>query len=184
MANPSNKRNVEDFAVAMRALEAEVGHIPSYTEWIKRYGYSFRGLTTRLGGFRKARQLVYPDATPHQLPKPPTKRDRFGRHHRDFTDEQLLQMVRDFYERHGRVPGVRDFNNSPELMSDYIYRKRFGTMNSTRAKAGIPIVVVGGDYPSRVQIMPAAHYQRFKKIKNNQAGLRFKALQRKKRNKV
>src|SRR3989338_1305169 len=47
-----------------------------------------------------------------------------------YTDEELLNKIRLFYEKHGRIPLKREFNALK------IYRDRFGSWNSAIRKAG------------------------------------------------
>lgn len=54
--------------------------------------------------------------------------------------EYLLEFLKYFYEKHGRVPGQLDFNDNPKYPSFETYRKVFGNWNNAIELVGfIPI---------------------------------------------
>lgn len=52
-----------------------------------------------------------------------------------FTDEQLLQLIRDFTARHGRPPSTSDLKRKLLPGSYSLYRRRFGSMPKARKAA-------------------------------------------------
>ncbi len=47
-----------------------------------------------------------------------------------YTDEELLNSLKEFYDEHGRVPVANDFNNNPKYPSDSTIIIRFGRWNN------------------------------------------------------
>ena len=54
-----------------------------------------------------------------------------------YTDEELLNSLKRFYEKNGRVPVANDFNNDPKYPSDSTIIIRFGTWNNAIEMAGL-----------------------------------------------
>lgn len=56
------------------------------------------------------------------------------RNSRKYSDEQLLEAIRNFHIRTGRVPSKRDFDN---IVDSVTYRKRFGSWSNAIMMAGL-----------------------------------------------
>lgn len=56
-----------------------------------------------------------------------------------YTDEQLLNYLRRFFEKKGRTPIEEEFVNNPEFPSFGTYQNRFGSWNCAIIKAGLDI---------------------------------------------
>lgn len=56
-----------------------------------------------------------------------------------FTDNELLNYLKDFYEKNGRVPVASDFKNNPEYPNVDTYRKRFGSWSKALILVGMDI---------------------------------------------
>lgn len=56
-----------------------------------------------------------------------------------YTDEELLNYLKGFYEKNKRIPVKRDFINNPEYPGHDTYNKRFGSWNKALILAGIDI---------------------------------------------
>lgn len=60
-----------------------------------------------------------------------------------YSKDKLLEYLRIFYQRHNRTPRTMDFKRS-ELPDFNVYSNAFGTINSARMKAGIPLLIKVG----------------------------------------
>lgn len=54
-----------------------------------------------------------------------------------YTDQELLDYPRQFYEKYGRSPTIRDFDNNPDYPSSKTCQNRFGNWNDTLKFAGL-----------------------------------------------
>lgn len=54
-----------------------------------------------------------------------------------YTDEQLLNYLKQFYEENDKVPIENDFMINPKYPSSYIYHKRFGGWNKALEMVGL-----------------------------------------------
>ncbi len=58
--------------------------------------------------------------------------------HNRYTDEELLELLRNFYRKFKRVPTAEDTRKIKDYTaSSYTYQKRFGTWNNAIKKAGL-----------------------------------------------
>ena len=55
------------------------------------------------------------------------------------SDEDLLEKLREFYKREGRIPTGKDFTSAKRMPSMDIYRERFGLISTALQKAGLPL---------------------------------------------
>lgn len=58
------------------------------------------------------------------------KKDRRGSHIRTYTDEELLNSLKNFCLKNGRIPTKGDLTNNPEYPSFSTYKRRFKTWNN------------------------------------------------------
>lgn len=56
-----------------------------------------------------------------------------------YTDEELLNYLRRFYEKSGRIPVTNDFSNSAIYPNHNTYKKRFGSWKRSLELAGLDI---------------------------------------------
>ena len=54
-----------------------------------------------------------------------------------FSDDELIQMLRDYAKKHGRSPTVHIVNDNPEMPSANVFISRFGTFNEALEIAGL-----------------------------------------------
>lgn len=57
---------------------------------------------------------------------------------KQYTDNELLEFIRQFNEKNGRPPTENDFNNDRRYPSVPTYQKRFGSWNNAIEIAGLP----------------------------------------------
>ncbi len=65
------------------------------------------------------------------------KRDDPKKYRPTYTDEDLLNSMKQFYEENGRCPEVNDFRNNSKYPGKSIYYKRFGTWPKSLEMAGL-----------------------------------------------
>lgn len=156
---------------AMRGLADKLGHPPSSNEWQMNFN-RYKNAITRMGGFPEARARAFGEA----------HRYRYGRRGAHHTEEQLLQLLQDFYAEHGRVPVAHKDHGQNGLPTATTYVKRFGTMNAARVRAGIPALITNG-WGDNIELSPE-RYAKYKARggmgKARTATLKFEALQRRK----
>ena len=56
-----------------------------------------------------------------------------------YTDKELLDYLIQFYEKYGRIPGAKDFDNNPEFPSRGIYHLRFGSWKNALKLVGLDL---------------------------------------------
>jgi hypothetical protein len=56
-----------------------------------------------------------------------------------YTDDQLLNYLKLFYEKYGEVPMKRDFDHHPDYPGSNVYHTRFGSWNNAIEMAGLNI---------------------------------------------
>ena len=56
-----------------------------------------------------------------------------------YTKEELLEMLRTFYENYGRTPTEKDLRECDYLAGEPTFRRHFGSFNEAKKEAGIPI---------------------------------------------
>ncbi len=92
---------------------------------------------------RKSRQVIV-DETGKIVNKNPNREDLKGikrfpekswNYKNTYTNEQLLDYLRQFRNENGRIPTQDDFNNNPKYPSTGPYIKRFGNWNKSLEKA-------------------------------------------------
>lgn len=69
--------------------------------------------------------------------EPDIKKER--KRSRKYTDEELLEYLRNFEKDNGRIPAQLDFNNDPKYPGFNTYVTRFGSWNSAIKIAGLDI---------------------------------------------
>lgn len=60
-----------------------------------------------------------------------------------YTDEDLLNYLKQFLEENGKIPTARDFDNIPEYPSAITYRIRFGSWIDALKFAGLDVDLMG-----------------------------------------
>lgn len=63
-----------------------------------------------------------------------------------YSEEQLVEALRDFYQLHNRVPTCTDFKSENNLPNYKAYISRWGSINRARFMAGIPLIVQIGQH--------------------------------------
>lgn len=58
---------------------------------------------------------------------------------RQYTDEELLYYLIQFYEKYGRVPVRRDFENNNEYPYYNTYKRRFGSWSNALKSVGLDV---------------------------------------------
>jgi hypothetical protein len=54
-----------------------------------------------------------------------------------YSEEELLEILRNFYKEHGRVATMKDLMENKDLPSYSTYLRRFGALKKATKKAGI-----------------------------------------------
>ena len=54
-----------------------------------------------------------------------------------YTDEELLDALREFHDKHGRSPTATEANDDDTLPHEATFRRRFGSWNAVVEKAGL-----------------------------------------------
>ncbi len=109
----------------LRDLADELGRTPTYRELLNRRGLPSPSIYhKRFGSWNKALEAA--GLEPKRRRRPPA-----------YTDEQLLQALRDLAAKLGRTPVYRELLNHRGLPSPSIYHKRFGSWNAALEAAGL-----------------------------------------------
>ena len=106
----------------IKELADDMGRTPSEDEFKRHYkGRFYHSITSQHGSYLKAvKKLGLKSA----------------KELKEYTDEELLQALRDFKEKHGYIPTRSDFSRG--LLPSYnTYYLRFGTINNARIEAGL-----------------------------------------------
>lgn len=104
-------------------LKQKLGHTPSSTEFVKAYGSGFLGsIRLTFGTWNEALKLL------NLAPK------KHGGE-REYDKENLLDMLRNFYERKGREPMSSD--QAGLLPSRQTYTRHFGSWTNAKKEAGV-----------------------------------------------
>lgn len=57
--------------------------------------------------------------------------------------EKLIEHLKTFYNKNGRIPTAKDFNKNPEYPSFAVYAREFGSWNDAIRSAGLPVTRSG-----------------------------------------
>lgn len=131
-AFPLQKRNEigkcpDQVLEKIRELADILGRAPSYAEFRDHYNYEYLGsIAFQHGSFTEA---------VHKLGLK-TARDL-----RQPDNEELLQELRDFNDKYGRVPTKTDFERGLVGHPRSMYWRRFGTLNNARVEAGLNAIL-------------------------------------------
>jgi hypothetical protein len=71
-----------------------------------------------------------------ELGRTPEVEKKSAESRRIYTPEKLIQKIREFVERHGRIPTKNEFVNDPSCPDYVTYRDYFGTWNNAIKAAG------------------------------------------------
>jgi hypothetical protein len=130
MAEIQNQRRTCPAQIAhdLRTLAGRLHHIPSVSD-IKMAGIKIDTLIRKHGSVSKALKTVLGN-----MPPKPT--------HRWYSDEQLIQWLKDFYALHKRPPFASDARRGL-MVYPLTFAKRFGSMKKALALAGLQSVPRG-----------------------------------------
>lgn len=130
----------EQLLEKIRLLGKELGRVPTTKEWIQNTGHGHEVLKTAFGSYKKAIELAGYEPNKHWRDRGPL-----------VTRGVLLEMMKIFYRRHGRVPRSSDFKRGLLPDQRYVYYY-FRSMAEARAAAGLPALKrVGGGVTSRFE---------------------------------
>lgn len=105
------------------------GHI-GYRKLAKDYGGFLRSLITTFGNLTNARKAAGLINHGYSVMR--------------YSEEYLLEAMRDFYKLHGRTPTISDFKAENGLPDYKNYHKHYGGINRARLMAGVPIIIQVG----------------------------------------
>jgi len=130
----------------LRALAGRLKHLPSKTD-LKRAGISITILCSRYGSVKKALKTVLGN-----MPPKPTRKW--------YSDEELINWIKNFVETHKRPPFVSDCRRGL-LVSHKTFANRFGSWSNALAVAGVKGATRGW-----IGTNQAVNYRRKARIKN------------------
>lgn len=108
----SNKYTDEDLLNLLRTFHAEHGRSPKQREIVQ-----YQTITKRFGSWNKALEKAGLTVL-----------------RENYSDEYLLNLLKDFYKKHGRSPKRR------EIKENNAIRERFCSWNNALEKAGLPVL--------------------------------------------
>lgn len=117
----------------IKTLATKLGHAPTSRDYLKEYRFGYRAIFRHFGTWEKAVQMA------GLVPK--NKDDSVDRSFFRYSKDQLIQLLKVFYEREGRTPTSSDFDKRGDLPKFSTYRRYFGSINSARQAAGIPTII-------------------------------------------
>lgn len=123
-----NKRGIcpDQVLQKIKDLEAKLGHCPTVEEFKKEYKSRFlTPINFHFGGYNKACRAA------RLVPRQDVIQ---------YTDQTLLDKLKDFYKRFKRMPMTSDFDRGL-LPSTRTYKNHFKTLNWARVEAGIGAVI-------------------------------------------
>lgn len=111
----------------IKDLTEILGHTPSHDEFARHYKGRYLGsINFQHGSYLKAvAKLGLKSA----------------KELKEYTNEQLLENLVQFYDEHGRIPMTGDFNRGLLGANRATYITRFGSLNSARVEAGLNAVI-------------------------------------------
>lgn len=119
----NKKYTDEELLNYLKAFYEENKIIPRMNDFVSNTGYpGYSIYQTRFGSWNNALKLVGLD-----------KKNKI------YTDGELLNYLKAFYEENKIIPRVKDFVNNPGYPSFATYQKRFGTWNKALKFVGLDI---------------------------------------------
>lgn len=111
------------------------GKAMSYSEFAKTHHGQIEAIENTFGSYREAVRLANLEYTDKRAAG-------------DFTKTQLIEILKNFYEKHGRTPVASDQRRG-YVPTNKVFLRYFKSMNHARAHADIPAIVkLSGKYSS------------------------------------
>lgn len=117
----------EELLGCLRQFYEENGRSPTIRDFINNPEYpSSKTYKNHFGSWNSAIKMAGLDTN-------------YGKRGQLYTNRQLLEYLKKFYEDNGRVPFHYDFNNNPKYPSFNTYIDHFGSWNSAIEKVGLQV---------------------------------------------
>lgn len=115
----------------IKTLAEKLGHTPNGEDFRREYNRKFIStINQTYGSFNEALKVAGFEPRPRCELK--------------YTEDELVEMMKNFYDRFGRTPANTDFKRGYLPLQKH-YIKRFGNMNRARVRSGVPLMIrIGG----------------------------------------